>query len=107
MQRAPFELPVSDLERDRVGAFGHRDAGLERARAEIDRGSGEQRPSTQRCRLGHGVEGGGELPLRLLELDPPQPERQQGNAEAQGILGPTPEQGAKACTQIRRLRIQP
>ena len=58
-------------------------------------------------RLGHGVEGGGELPLRLLELDPPQPERQQGNAEAQGILGPTPEQGAKACAQVRRLRIEP
>ena len=105
--RAPLGARVADLRRDRVALLGARDPARERAGAEVDRRRGTQRLGPQRRALGSRCERLREAPLRLVEVDAPQPERPEGDAEAERTAGSRGEQRVERGAQVRGLVIEP
>ena len=108
LQRAPLERARLRSPRRRRGSrSASAMPGGERAAAELDRRGGEQRLGAERRPLGTCFERRGEAPLRLVELDPAQPERQQGDAEPQRIVRLAREQDVERGAQVRRLAVEP
>jgi hypothetical protein len=99
-------VEIADLERDGIALFRERHSARERAAPEVDRRRSEQRLGLQQRALRCGLERGREAALRLLELDPAQPERRQRDAEPERGFGLALEQGVERRTQVCGLAVE-
>ena len=90
-----------------MALLGERQAGGERAAAELDRRRSEQSLRRECRSFGACFEDLGETPPCLVELDPAQPKRQQGDTQTESVVRRAREQDGEGGAEVWRLAVEP